>query len=308
MTGLIIQPSSGGSGDLLSTNNLSDVASAATSRTNLGLGTMATQNASAVTLTGLLTITQASANAGIIASTGYSLTGSGAASMIDISGTLNTTGSPDVFALRITDTARGANTKLVNIYAGAAGATSVFSISRLGSILVPSSGTSGYYCGTTNCGMLSDSFTQLQFVVNSNQLAQVDYSSLYGGFSIRSASYLEWKSGALSAAVGDLRLFRDAAATLAQRDGTNAQTLRIYGTYTDASNYVRAAINTTSTTVALACETAGTGADDIDLTLTPAGAGVVKFGTHSALAAETVSGYITIKDSGGTERKLAVVS
>lgn len=36
--------------------------------------------------------------------------------------------------------------------------------------------------------------------------------------------------------------------------------------------------------------------------------GGVQFGTHSALAAETVTGYITIKDSGGTSRKLAVVS
>lgn len=36
--------------------------------------------------------------------------------------------------------------------------------------------------------------------------------------------------------------------------------------------------------------------------------GVVGFGTHSAIAAETVTGYITIKDTGGTTRKLAVVS
>lgn len=43
-----------------------------------------------------------------------------------------------------------------------------------------------------------------------------------------------------------------------------------------------------------------------DVTLSPGGN--VKFGTHSALAAETVSGYITIKDAGGTLRKLAVVS
>jgi uncharacterized coiled-coil protein SlyX len=44
----------------------------------------------------------------------------------------------------------------------------------------------------------------------------------------------------------------------------------------------------------------------IDLTFTPGG--VMKFGTHSALAGETVTGFITIKDSGGTTRKLAVVS
>lgn len=37
-------------------------------------------------------------------------------------------------------------------------------------------------------------------------------------------------------------------------------------------------------------------------------AGEMWFGTHSALAAETVTGYITIKDSAGNTRKLAVVS
>lgn len=34
----------------------------------------------------------------------------------------------------------------------------------------------------------------------------------------------------------------------------------------------------------------------------------LKVGTHSAIAAETVTGYITIKDSAGTDRKIAVVS
>lgn len=47
---------------------------------------------------------------------------------------------------------------------------------------------------------------------------------------------------------------------------------------------------------------------NIDLLLTPKGSGVVMFGTRSAIAAETVTGYITIKDAGGTSRKLAVVS
>jgi len=47
----------------------------------------------------------------------------------------------------------------------------------------------------------------------------------------------------------------------------------------------------------------------IDLSLVPKGAnGRVMFGTHAAIGAETVTGYIEIKDSGGTVRKLAVVS
>ena len=33
-----------------------------------------------------------------------------------------------------------------------------------------------------------------------------------------------------------------------------------------------------------------------------------KFGTHSAIGAETVTGYITIKDAGGTSRKVTIVS
>jgi len=45
-----------------------------------------------------------------------------------------------------------------------------------------------------------------------------------------------------------------------------------------------------------------------DIKLTPGTGKNILMGTHSALAAETVTGYITIKDAGGTLRKLAVVS
>ena len=58
----------------------------------------------------------------------------------------------------------------------------------------------------------------------------------------------------------DLILARDAAATLALRNGTAAQTLRTYGTYTDASNYRRVALSMTTAGVAtLLPEGAGTG-------------------------------------------------
>lgn len=52
-----------------------------------------------------------------------------------------------------------------------------------------------------------------------------------------------------------------------------------------------------------------TGSDtNLDLQLSPKGTGVLRFGTHSAIAAETVTGYVTVKTSDGTTRKLAVVS
>lgn len=50
--------------------------------------------------------------------------------------------------------------------------------------------------------------------------------------------------------------------------------------------------------------------DGTDLVLSSAdvGSGVLKFGTHTSSSDADVSGYVTIKDSGGTSRKLAVIS
>jgi len=72
----------------------------------------------------------------------------------------------------------------------------------------------------------------------------------------------------------DLRLYRDSAGTLAQRNGTNAQTSRIYGSYTDASNYSRISLSHDgSGTGTIALETAGTGADDQSLRIRTTGVG-----------------------------------
>jgi len=101
---------------------------------------------------------------------------------------------------------------------------------------------------------------------------------------------------------------RDAANTFAQRNSTNAQTYRIYGTYTDASNYVRASLSATSTAVTLAAETAGAGADDVDLELSAASAstGAVKVrafsqtrGLRVVRASDSDRGLYIGTDSGG---------
>jgi hypothetical protein len=60
---------------------------------------------------------------------------------------------------------------------------------------------------------------------------------------------------------GDVRLYRDAANTLALRNGANAQESRIYGTFTDASNYRRVASGMSTAGVGfIRPEGAGTGA------------------------------------------------
>ena len=60
-----------------------------------------------------------------------------------------------------------------------------------------------------------------------------------------------------------------------------------------------------STAPSLAVEGTST---DIDMRFLPKGAGKLRFGSHSAIGAETVTGYIEIKDASGTVRKIAVVS
>jgi hypothetical protein len=82
-----------------------------------------------------------------------------------------------------------------------------------------------------------------------------------GFFAVSTRSFGWSSSGTFDFSTGtvDLRLERDAAASLAQRNGTNAQTFRLYNTFTDASNYERLGINWGSNIVSIAPEAAGTG-------------------------------------------------
>lgn len=69
----------------------------------------------------------------------------------------------------------------------------------------------------------------------------------------------------------------DAADILAIRNGTTNQTVRIYSTFTNSTNYERLSLvgDSGNTRVQLAAETAGTGSDNLDVRLAPAGAGAV---------------------------------
>ncbi len=131
------------------------------------------------------------------------------------------------------------------------------------------------------------------------------------GFSLPPAGPLAWSSvSGDPSGSADLQLVRDAANTLAQRNGTSAQTLRVYGTYTDSSNYVRGSLAGSSTAVTLAAQTAGTGADDVPVVITPAGTAQVEIGNGvqftemtapSAPAANKVILYAQDNGSGKTQ-------
>lgn len=68
----------------------------------------------------------------------------------------------------------------------------------------------------------------------------------------------------------DVILARDAANTLAQRNATNAQTFRIYNTFTDASNYERLSVDWTSNVAYIRPQNAGTGSARIFVPVTGA--------------------------------------
>lgn len=72
------------------------------------------------TFTDKQTITQATANHGILLSTGYSETGSDSTNMIDLAGTWNTSGNPTGIKLAIINTASGGSSLLENFLVGGA--------------------------------------------------------------------------------------------------------------------------------------------------------------------------------------------
>jgi hypothetical protein len=81
------------------------------------------------------------------------------------------------------------------------------------------------------------------------------------GITVGSGTVIGFSSTANWYGTRDVLLARDAANTLALRNGTNGQTQRVYGTYTDASNYRRLALTMSTAGVAeLKPEGAGTGA------------------------------------------------
>ena len=89
----------------------------------------------------------------------------------------------------------------------------------------------------------------------------------------------------------DIYLARDAANTLAQRNGTNAQTFRLYNTYTDASNYERGFLQWNSNVLEIGSEGAGTGSEQ-PVRITAATLKLPNLPTYADNAAATTGGLV----------------
>jgi hypothetical protein len=118
----------------------------------------------------------------------------------------------------------------------------------------------------------------------------------------------------LGSATRDVFLYRDAANTFGQRNGTNAQTTNLYNTYTDGSNYERLATTWSSNVCYTRPQNAGTGSARLYVPVT--GATTVSGLPAAATAGAGARAFVTDANAttflstvaGGGANKVPVVS
>ena len=163
--------------------------------------------------------------------------------------------------MNVTDTASASGSLLMDLQVGG---SSRFNVDKTGKIfgnqLFFATGTGGTASSdsivfSTHNG-ISNSASSTIFRLNTVQVVKVA-NIAYQGFGIVAGGVIAFCSSGLSSE--DLFVRRDAANTLALRNGANAQAFNIYNTYTDASNYERGFMKWSSNVLEIGVEAAGTG-------------------------------------------------
>ena len=117
------------------------------------------------------------ANTQALVASSYSLTGTNAQALLDLSGTWNTSGNPNAIQLNITDTASGASTKLVDLQIGGVSKYSFFNSARASTGLQIAGANSGGWAiingadssVVNNFEYLSAFVSSNTFVIDSNK-------------------------------------------------------------------------------------------------------------------------------------------
>lgn len=237
----------------------------------LGVGpSLASITAGQNTFTAKQTFTATNDNAIVVMNT---LTGANAQAAAAFSAVWNTSGTPTAITLDVTDTASNAASLLLDLRVGG---VSQFAISKSGVVSAPrfQAFSSGILNWGTRARMLSPADGQITLT----NAAQTDFSLLqFGGTTSAfpaikrngiaidfrladDSTYAPVRTGLLQLD-GIATLRSDAADIVAQRNGVSAQTLRVYNTYTDASNYERGAMDwaTNANSLTIGTQAAGTG-------------------------------------------------
>ena len=236
--------------------------------------------------------------------------------VLDLSQTWNAGGVTFTgIKLNVTNTASAAGSLLADFQVGGVSKASITVAGRIASGAGYSYGSPQFYDSGlgSGAGFQIKGPTEVVLVANGNAGLAVEYDGSGNGVRIPGAYPFGFVNGHATANSSDVRLWRDAAAILALRNSTTAQTFRVYGTYTDSSNYVRASLSSSSTAVTLAAETAGTGADNVPVNITPSGTEGVQIGNFAQLTEMTApaagasnTARIFAEDNGSGKTRLMV--
>lgn len=197
-------------------------------------GTLAILGAN--TFTATQTITPA-ANTNALAVSGYSLTGSNASSLLSLAGTWNTSGTPSAIFCNITDTASNASSLLLQLQTGGVNRAVITKtgLTTLGSSAIGGGGA----------------------VLNLTSTYGTFTASILGGGVLSTSQSISTTGTVVAATLSlnnDATLTRDAANILAQRSGTSAQSLRVYNTFTSATNFERLGVSWASNILSIGTE------------------------------------------------------
>jgi len=205
--------------------------------------------------------------------------------VVDLSQTWNNASTTFTgLKLNVTNTASASGSKLLDLQVGGTSQVYAFDYgSQVG--LVFDNDTSNGFVGVTLNQFTFGSRVSSLFSVGRRFSADdaILKASAAGGFG--------WSYVAGSQNTADLKLLRDAAGTLAQRNGTNAQTYRLYNTYTDASNYERGFLQWNSNVLEIGSEGAGTGSEQ-PVRITAATLKLPNLPTYADNTAATTGGLV----------------
>ena len=177
--------------------------------------------------------------------TGQSLTGTQATSLVDLSATWNTTGTPTAIKLQVTNTNSNAAALLLDLQVGLVSKASITKGGQIASGFGYTYAQPQFY--DSSIGVAAG----FQIRSSSGVAAYGEGTAIWGvdngatsGMRLASHIPLGWTGSHALSNVPDVALFRDGApGIIAQRNGTAKQTLRIYNTYTSASIYERAVMD-----------------------------------------------------------------
>lgn len=161
--------------------------------------------------------------------------------------------------MNVTDTNSASDSLLMDLQVGGASRAHVTKSGRISAGIGYVFGQPQFYDATVSSGAGFQINNPTSCSIYGDGVPVMAAESGSNGIRIDGARSLGFVNGFALAGPADVRLWRDAANTLAQRNGTNAQTFNLYNTYTDASNYERGFMRWDGNELEIGTVSAGTG-------------------------------------------------